>query len=152
MITTKKQYRVYIVNKLASYFGVRKEVLNKEVNIEEDELLTFATLQDEHYFNDELYVTHLDHFKLLDILNGKKFSKTVIFDEFHNGKARTSDVNSSYKMVIHMVGLYWIIYEAEIYAGNGGMFVRLKEGDNTGYVMEQFEDYLKVNYKVNKED
>lgn len=144
MISTKKQYRVYVLNKLASYFGARKAALSKEVKLEEDELLMFPSLEDEHGFDDELYVTHLDKLKLLDLLSGKKFSKTDIYDEFHNGFARLPIATRAYRMVVHMVGMYWVVYRDVVYDGLGGIYVKCEDGFT--YVIEPLDNYLKYNY------
>ncbi len=142
-LSVSKQYRVYALNTLASHFGIPKDELRGEVDLDNSDILEFDALK-ELGFNYSVYATHIDKLKLDTFLKYKTFSKSMIYSEYINGKGMIDSDN--YLMYMHFNGLAWFIYEAEFYNGLGGMFLCEDEDSKTGFIIEPCSNFLAVNF------
>lgn len=141
----KKQYRSYFVNKLKSYFKVDKEEILQGNDIDTDELMFFEVLRDKYDFDYVCYVTHSHELKLSQLFQGSKFVKGPIYQEFLNGEgALKQGWKNRFLMVLHVNGSMFVMFRANEYSGDGGIFINGTDGET--FVMEPVENFLSYQF------
>jgi hypothetical protein len=150
----KKLYRSWVTNRLIRYFRANKDIIKRSVNLDTDEVLFFESLSRDYNFDKYIYVTHLSDLQLETFLDGKRFVKSNVFNEFINGEGMVNSRNvNEYVMVIHMNGMYWSIRRGNShkgYAGIGGIFIQVK--DEGPFIIETFDNYLQYEFEYPIED
>mgnify|MGYP000901148232 CR=1 FL=1 len=144
-LEVKKQYRVYFVNKLKTYFSVTREELLTGVDLESEELLFFDTLRDKHNFDYVCYVTHTHELSLSQLFSSAKFIKSSLYAEFLNGEGSIKEGwKNQFVMVLHVKGAMFVMFRANSYSGKGGIFINGPEEEN--FVLEPIENFLSYQF------
>ena len=146
----KLQYRIYTLNKLATYFGITKATLREASDMSE-ELLYSPLLDNEHGLYTRFYCVHVEPKSLsLSILcNGKKFTNTYLYEEFLIGEG-IANGDDGYVLALHLSeNDVYVMYRAELYDGFGGIFLKTIDGD---FVVEPIGNYLRARYPKNGEE
>lgn len=141
----KKQYRSYFVKKLQNYFKVTKEEVLEGNNIDTEELMFFDVLRDRYDFDYVCYVTHSHELKLSQLFQGEKFVKSQIYAEFLNGEAGLKEGwKNRFLMVLHVNGFMFVMFRANEYAGDGGIFINAPDSET--FVLEPVENFLSFQF------
>lgn len=139
----KRKYRTYVLQKVATHFGVARVRAIANNNLEEDILRINGG--EEFDFREAVYATHIDTLKLEEILYYDNFLKSKIYEEFVNGEGLADDFH--YVMALHLNGLIFIIYRSDMYTGSGG--IQLNNGRHgEGFVITPIKNYLNDMYPL----
>jgi hypothetical protein len=139
IVEVRKLNKTKVITKLASYFKVKREELLNEVDLDGNTLLKFPTLEQQQ-FSLEIYATGVvNKISIMELMDGKKFEKSEIYDHFLNGEGMTS--NKDFYMLTFFIGdMCFAVYRAAEYGGLGGIKVDI-DNDNS-FVIEPFNNLL----------
>lgn len=145
-VLIKKQYRIYTAQTLARYFKVDKKELINSVDMDNDEILLFPTLE-QFGFEHPIYVGRISSLDLSKLFNPAKFEKGKICEEFIAGESKLNDnYASSYIMALSIREDTFVMYRANGYKGLGGVF--LTAPNEGGFVIEPIKNFLEYRYKT----
>lgn len=146
-IEIKKQYRGYLINKLAKHFQVDKDVLRKEIDIENDNILQFESLADKG-FSELIFSAHISNANHDEFFFGKKFLKSAVYAMFTQAEETVNPkFLSKFIMSLHKVGTHYIVYrdpKHRGYDGLGGIYLTLPSDER--FVIEPVENFLNYYY------
>lgn len=135
----------YTIQKLASYFKIKKDDLIKSVESNRDLETNFvySAMLEDLGFSKMIYCVSVNELKLNDLLDYNKFLKSKIYD-YYNVGAGLFNYKNDYLMALHFKGHIWFVYDDELpYHGFGAVVI----GDgNEGFILEPMKNYLKFKH------
>lgn len=132
-----------LAKKLASYFKLKSEDIQREFASDPNSLLVHSTaLRDAVSLSNQFYCVHLAKLNVLTLLNFRKLEKSPIMEQFLVGEGAVNPARlSSYIMSMHIKGSLWFMYRAvHGYGGLGGIYT--SKSARVGLVFEPCENYL----------
>lgn len=141
-----KDARYQLVQKLASYFKVKKDSLMEEADNPTNPLIDFPSLSELAGLNVSFYCTQIiTKLNLIDLLYYKKFIKSSIYAQWLN--ATSTNNSGTVVMTIHIAGTLWLVREGNTTIG--GIVV---EGDGESFVIEPIKNWLQHYYPWENQD
>lgn len=150
-IEIKKQYRRYIIGALARHFGVTRDSLFADVDIEADTIMQFESLRD-HGFKEVIFSSHTPKTAHSDFFYGKNFQKSDAYTAFLEAEVLVDPRwRNLFVMNLHNVvngkATHYMIYRDSKnrgYEGLGGIYLTLPDGER--FVIEPVENFLEYYY------
>ncbi len=146
-INTTRQAQYQLVQKLASHFKIKKEILAAAMDDNpESGLIMFDVINEksEREFNHQFYCTEVPKINLAQLMYADKFVKSPFYEAFLLAQGHGSkDVILS----VHTAGTLWLIYlpyAVGVYEGPGAIVMNHEEFDCI--VCEPIGNWLKHNY------
>ncbi len=139
--------RYAVVQKLASFFKIKKDDLQKDVlDYQKDNntpILHSPILAGSSAgFAPYIYPVHADKIELSEFLDIDKFKKSKLFILYLEGEGHIPPVlkYTRFVLAVYVKGAVWFIYRSRGYSGIGGIYIgELQDG----FSIEPIKNFLK---------